>query len=568
MRRLLLSLPILLSLGCEPEPAPPMPGDVTLTRAWQSETFAGCVLASPLEHDGHVIVSTGDGRVVALDPDDGTIVWELVLPEPEGTLAHVIATPVIVGDRLVLTWQVVDATARDPAAGPRSAHHVAVVDLVRGELDPAFPIVTLAASRPSADGSGEVVFRASNALSRSRLVHATTADHELGLVYVSFGNARDIQPWHGWIFELDLDAWRARGAESAIASVLLTSPSNECGIDGESGSDDMICGAGVWSPAGPLLVPDDEHGFALIVPTGNGALDLATRSYAHTLMRVRGPGLSFDPRCDASACAEFDVLDPAPACIASCEDLFVPRLSPEDPPFDAPGCEELTFFECYAALDWDLGANTPARVELASGRVVYVLPAKDGGVYLLDDEHLGTLHDRVQVVAACGAGGVPCEANWAGTMVTQPLIADVDGTPLAIIATFMPDAVHPAGLVALRVIEDEGGAHLEPAWTWPSFDGQEARERFRRHPSGLRLVTIEGEDHVAIVEQGRLGSEPGVLHLVRARDGAHAERVALDGPGQRYAVPLALGTRLIVPSCDQGNAGPGHVEAWDAVVVR
>ncbi|MBZ0120080.1 MAG: hypothetical protein K8H88_24030, partial [Sandaracinaceae bacterium] len=54
----------LATLACgAPEPAPT---GVELTRAWTSEPFAGCVLASPLEHEGRVIVASGDGRIAAL----------------------------------------------------------------------------------------------------------------------------------------------------------------------------------------------------------------------------------------------------------------------------------------------------------------------------------------------------------------------------------------------------------------------------------------------------------------------------------------------------------------------
>src|SRR5690606_25021479 len=157
---------------------------------------------------------------------------------------------------------------------------------------------------------------------------------------------------------------------------------------------DMICGGGVWSPAGPVLVQREDD-YEVLVPTGNGQLDLARRDYANTLMRT-GPGLVFDPGCDPVACADFDPLDPSRACLESCANLFVPRMMPDDPPLGTTSgvCEGLTFFECYAALDWDLGANSPARVELPGGPTVYVLPGKDGGVYLIDADHLGTLYDR------------------------------------------------------------------------------------------------------------------------------------------------------------------------------
>src|SRR5205085_1433948 len=95
----------------------------------------------------------------------------------------------------------------------------------------------------------------------------------------------------------------------------------ECGAEGGDGSSDTKCGAGLWAPSGPLVV-DDAH---LVVPTGNGQLDLARRDYANTLMRI-GPGLAFDPGCDTTACASFSADTLAPACVETCRDLFVPRL--------------------------------------------------------------------------------------------------------------------------------------------------------------------------------------------------------------------------------------------------
>ena len=559
-------------LGCE---ASPPPGELRVVRAWQSETFDGCVLASPLrvEIDGipSIVVASGEGRVALLDPESGLRRAVVDLPVRPGELAYLVATPVIVpGPRLVVAWQDVRAGSGDPAAAPRTSQRVAVIDLRAGALDPAFAVLTLEGSVPTSDGAGTVPFLASNALSRSRLVHAP-AEVGLGRVYVSLGNARDIQPWHGWLFELDLDRWRASPTDTPITSLLVTTPEDDCGVPGTPGDRDMVCGGGVWAPSGPLFLPgasgtaDDE----LIVPTGNGALDLDRHSYAHTLMRVRGPGLDFDAGCDPLLCAGFDVLAPTEACLSSCDDLFVPRLLPGDPPLGAPGCDGLSFFACYAALDWDLGANSPVRVELPGRSAVLVLPAKDGAVYLIDAEHLGTLYDRHEVITPCGAGGARCDADWAGSMVTQPVVTtDADGTPMVIIATFMPGERHDAGLIGLRIEVEGGQPHLVRAWEEPRFGTAEASTWFRRHPSGVSLVEVEGTEYALVVEQGVLGSAPGRMHVVDTHDGTLSALVDLEGPGQRYAVPLVMdtadGARVVVASCDNGNAGPSHMEAWDA----
>src|SRR6185295_8981588 len=199
-------------------------------------------------------------------------------------------------------------------------------------------------------------------------------------------------------------------------------------------------------------------GFDVLVATGNGQLDLGRKDYANSILRLHR-GLAFDPACDPVACAAFDPIAPAPACIESCADQFIPRLLPGDPPFDPPDgrCDGKTFFECYALLDWDLGADSPARVVVPGGDDVLVLPAKDGGVYLVDAEHMGTLHDRIQLTTICGANGGTCTANWAGTMVTVPAVTAVEGTPTLVIPTFQFDHTNPAGLVALQIVRDDAG---------------------------------------------------------------------------------------------------------------
>jgi hypothetical protein len=561
----------LLSGGCD---GPPLgPATVTGARAWRSETFAGCLLASPLETSiegvRSIVAASGDGRIALIDPETGATRASLDLPHADGQLAHVIATPVLVtADRLVVAYQEVLASASDPAAGPRSAHRVVVVDLASMRLDPAFEPVTLEGAVPATLGSGEIPFLASNALSRSRLVHAPSASG-LGHVYVSFGNARDIQPWHGWVFELDLDRW----VSAPISALLLTTPESDCGPAGAPGDREMVCGGGVWAPAGPLFVPAaDGREFELIIPTGNGHLDLDHDLYAHTLLRVRGPGLVLEPGCDETACADFDALAPSQACLSSCENVFVPRLGEGDPPIDAAACEGLSFFECYAALDWDLGANSPLRVALAGGPDVLVLPAKDGSVYLLDADHLGTMYDRHEVNHACGFGMVRCDADWAGTMVTQPVLAaDADGAPLVLVATFMPDEANDAGLVALRIVTAGGAPRLERAWEFPRFGTDDAARRFRRHPSGVALAAIGGVEHALVIEQGQRDASAGVLHVVRVSDGVEAFSAEVEGPGQRYSLPLVtqagVHARVVLASCENGNAGPGHFEAWDLTTV-
>lgn len=526
-----------------------------------TEEFNGCLLGSPIEYRAtegrQVIVTSGDGRVAAISSDSGRTLWSVDLPELRDQMAYVVATPTLIDDhRLAIVWQ--DVPARNPAKGTRSSHRVAVVDLERGALDEGFPIVELTGSAGASDG-GVVDFRPENALSRASLVHAP-ADPGSGYVYVSFGNAADIQPYHGFVFELDIDAWHDRGADAAISAVLVTTPETDCGVPGHSGSYEMVCGGGVWAPAGPEIVETDA-GFDLVIPTGNGVLDPTRRDYAHTMMRLHGPGLAFDDACDPAACAHWNVHSPSVDCMQSCDNLFIPRFPDSMEMLDAESCEGLSFFGCYASLDWDLGSSSPRVADVPNGPRVVLMPAKDGSLYLTDFAKLGTLYDRMQVAETCGANGGNCRAKYAGMMVTKPETTLVDGELLALLATFETDKTNPAGLVGVRVTLRDGKPVLERAWEAPRFDTDEAVSAFRNRPSRVRLFDWHGETHAAVVDLGN-GSQSGTLYLVRVRDGAIRSRQKLEGKGQRFVQPLAIDGRLLIPSCVDGSAGPGHLEAY------
>lgn len=567
LRNAALSSALVIATACGDAPAPgehavdaALP-NVDLARSWRSADLPGCAIASPLvvTSQGQELLLTAltSGVLVATSPTDGSEVFRVPLAAPKGQDAFIAATPGVLGTHVVIATML-----RDEAEGARRrSHAVAVLDLETRALDPRFPLLTLAARVPNFDGTADVEFLPANAFSRSAIPTTRPADMTYGLAYVGFGNTQDIQPWHGWLFELDLDAW-ARG-ENAQSAVLLTTPETDCGTPGMSGSLDMICGGGIWTPSGPTLIEHDTGGFELLVPTGNGQLDLGRRDYANSILRV-GRGLAFEPGCDPVLCAAFDPIDPSPACIASCAHQFIPRLLPGDPPFDPPDgrCDGKTFFECYALLDWDLGANAPARVSVPGGADVLVVPAKDGGVYLVDAEHLGTLHDRLQLTAICGANGGTCTANWAGTMVTVPAATTVRGVPTVLVPTFVFDQTNPAGLVALEIIRDPGGVpRWHRAWEAPSFSSSEAVTRFREHTGRVVLVTLAGIEYAALVDPGPDGGTDGLLYLVRVSDGAIIDRAALDGPGRKYTLPAVLGETLVVASCER-ESGPSHLEAW------
>jgi hypothetical protein len=269
-------------------------------------------------------------------------------------------------------------------------------------------------------------------------------------------------------------------------------------------------------------------------------------------LRVRS-GLDFDPGCDAAACADFDPDEPAPACVESCRDLFIPRvLAGQGPPRPENGlCDGLGMFECWQILDY-IGGSTPVRIELPSGPVL-VYPTKDGHVYLIDAEHLGTLHDRLKLVEICGTAEHECRANWAGMMVTQPAVTEVDGVPLVVVPTFMEDDAHPAGVFGVAVLDDP--PHLETRWRTSPDDPT----RWRIHPS--RVAVDAAGEHAFVLERPANPSERGWLVAIDTASGRELARERMSGPAQRFTLPLVLDDVVVVNSCDS-DQGPGRLEGW------
>lgn len=584
-RAALVALVAAAPVGCGDDDAST---PVRVQQRFVSDAAPGCLYASPLwvEPGGvpFVLSVSEDGLVRGLDPDTGAVRGEVRLVAPEGERPQLLATPVVVDDRwAVLAWQdVTDSFAR-------RRHRVAVVDLERWSVATDFPELVLRASEPTHDGEGTVVFDSTYQLLRARLVHLPDEGDGLGKVYVSLGNGPSIQPFHGWVFELDLDAWRASTADDplddAVSAVLLTTAEDDC-FDGHGA---MTCGGGVWNAAGPQLVDDVDGRPALLVPTGNGRVDFDRGAFAHAVLRV-GEGLDFDPGCDPDACTPFDELDPDPACLASCANVFVPRLGPGDPPLDGgfgapafrqedapqleagetfPDCDppsgRLSFLECYGALDADLGANSPVLVPHPGGEGRLVVQAgKDGALYLFDQETMGVMYDRLQLMPFCGTPDAPCTAFWAGTLVTQPATTTIDGTPVVVLPAFIADSVHAAGIFAVDVVlDDDGRPSFRRRWQAPDPARPGALERFRHHAGRPVVLELAGEPHVAVLEVERSPSRgPGTLWVVRIRDGVVvAEQPITDG-GNRYVLPLVRGDDLYLNTCDKDGRTLGRLEAF------
>lgn len=540
-----------------PEAAPP-----------PERTHAACHLASPRFYEGprgpEVLLSVGH-ELVGVDPTTGNYRWRFSLPAPAGELAFLVGTPRVLGDRLLAYYHTTAATtaARDVNTA-RLRHRVVMFDLVSLALDPDFPPLDLEGSVPVAGGA--VDFVPGQALGRAEVVVGKGPNDTWGKAYLTFGNARDIQPWHGFAFEVDLDRWQGEGVAAARSGLFVTTPEQDCGVPGQSGSRRRICGGGLWAPSGPLLLPA-EGGYRLILAAGNGQLDLARRDYANTLMKV-GPGLQFQPECDASACADFDSDAPAPACSESCRNLFIPRM-PAGEDFSAlvasERCAGLGMYACWAELDY-IGGSTPVFVELNESHRVLLSPAKDGSVSLVDADHLGTLWERRQLVPVCGTATAPCDMDWAGMIVTQPALFEVEGEAVAVIPTFMPDAEQPAGVFALGFALTQSGPRLVERWRWPAVDSPEATTRFRRHPSRAALMEVGGRPWVLLVEPRTSGDAPGRLVVLEGISGALLFDVPLVGRGYRFVEPLVVGDRVYVPTCHT-NAGPSYLEGYQVVAM-
>ncbi|MDD5321971.1 MAG: hypothetical protein PHD43_15450 [Methylococcales bacterium] len=523
-----------------------------------SVTFDESIIASPVldlsQGRPLVIVPASNGIIAALDGETGALDWQISAPTPEGQQAQLISTPAIIGNKLVILYQCLEK-------GVRTSHRLAVIDLTKNQLDEAFPVLVLFAEKPEVDGVGTVKFNPPTAFSHSAVKHAVKPGSQLGYLYAAFGNSGDEQPYHGWLFEIDMDAWQlgSGSAKPAISSVLLTTPETECPITTEYGNQEMICGGGIWTPPGPQIYPSDDE-FELFVPTGNGQIDLARHDYANTIMRLK-PGLKFDSGCDATVCANFNPANPDKACMASCKNLFIPRLLEGDAPLKpASGeCDNKTFWECLAWMDYDLGASAPVKVDMDNGHSVLVQPSKDGGVYLIDAEHLGTQYDRLQIVDVCGTKADECKFGWMGMIVTQPVLTSIDVDPVVVIPTFVADKTHPAGLVALKIVLQEGQPKFKRFWQFPDPSSPEAVQAFRSHPS-LPAIAALGKNEDATLWVVDIGNH-GTLYGVRIKDGALVAKQVLKGAGRQLSFPLIHGNNLYAASIMPGT-NKAMIEAY------
>lgn len=528
------------------------------TAAQPSARFSASIMASPLldESQGKalVIAPVSNGVIAALDSATGAVDWQIQAPTAAGQEAQLVATPLLLGDKLVIVYQCWEQ-------GKRASHRMAVIDTVHKRLHPDFPVLELAAQQTTADGLAKVTFDPAHAFSHAALKYAPKPGADTGWVYAAFGNSADEQPYHGWLFEIDMHAWQHgnTAAHPAISSVLLITPESKCPVTQAYGNQEMICGGGIWTPAG-LQVYAGTDGVELIVPTGNGQTDLKRHDYANSLLRVK-PGLRFDAACDVKLCADFNPEHPTSACLASCQHLFIPRLGEHDAPLrPASGeCDKKSFSECVAWMDYDLGGSAPVKTTLANGVSVLVQPSKDGSVYLLDAQHLGRQYDRLQIVELCGTKTDACKFGWMGMIVTQPVITQIDNQAVVVIPTFVPDQTHPAGLVALKVVLEQGQPKLKRFWQFPNPANPLSLQSFRSHPSLPSLALIDDTDGptVWVVDIGM----QGMLYGIRIKDGALLAKQALQGAGRQLSAPLIYRNNIYISSI-LPNTNQALIEAF------
>ncbi|NOT10475.1 MAG: hypothetical protein HOP23_01340 [Methylococcaceae bacterium] len=543
---------------------PKLTNTISLSRVFPTErnpsvTFDSSIIASPVldvsQDQALIILPVSNGQIAALDSKSGRLVWDVHVPTSGNQSAQLISTPVKVNNKLVVLYQCVEN-------GIRTSHRLAVLDLQQKQWDTTFPILELSAEVMAADGVSTVNFNPPTAFSHSSVKHANKPGFDWGLIYAAFGNSGDTQPYHGWLFEIDLDAWHQHGSSQAISHVLLTTPEAECPVTMEYGNQEMICGGGLWTPAGPQLYPTEGNAqrFELFIATGNGQIDLDRHDYANTVMRLQ-PGLNFDAGCDKQLCQNFNPGQPDQACMASCKNLFIPRPAEGNPPLKPSNkeCDNKSFWECLAWMDYDLGASAPLKFTLKNGQSVLIQAGKDGAVYLIDANHLGTQYDRLPIVALCGTPTDLCKASWMGMIVTQPVLTYIEDAPVVIVPTFVPDQSHAAGVVALKVIEEEGKPKLMRFWQFPNPSTNKAIQTFRNHPS-LPVITTTGSNNHTVVWIIDIATH-GTLYGIRVLDGAVVAEQTLLGAGRQLATPLIYNETLYLPSI-MPTTGKSFVEAY------
>jgi hypothetical protein len=420
-----------------------------------------------------------------------------------------------------------------------------------GEINRDYPQLTFEAKLPVA-GVGAVTFDPEWQLPRA-VTYVPEAGAS-GQAYVTFGANGDQGAWHGWLFAIDLNVWKSGGIRRAITSVFVTTPEADC----DDGTNGKICGGGLWAYDGVQIESNRGGPPTLLAQTGNGRFDLSRQDYGQALLRL-DLDLRFSPQCDWNRCSKDDPRAPSEVCLASCRNLFVPRLLATDPPFRTPdgACGGKTYMECLEIKDWDFGSSTPRRIA-AKGHSYYVTAGKAGDIFLIDGQSLGILYDRKQAVQLCGTKENPCNTPNEGLTMTQPELGYVDGTPTVIIPTYNTDAIHPSGIVAYRVVGIPQHPRLQEAWRVPDPASKEATRWFRAPPTRPIMSTVNHEQILWVADNGKEGRVLGI----RVADGKVLANMRTAGWPMRNARPVIHDGILYLPAAVQGREDLTWIEAY------
>ncbi|MGY4606953.1 hypothetical protein ACVW16_005365 [Bradyrhizobium sp. USDA 4474] len=510
--------------------------------------FRGSFWASPQliqlpKQPPFLLLVASKGAVAAIDLPAGRRLWQTELRQSSDEEILARAAPAQLGDNVLIVYQV---TSQKTGA---TEHRGVVLNLRDGKINRHFPTLVFNANLPATEGE-KVKFDAE--WHQARGVSIVPSPEGLGRAYVTFGGKNDQYAWHGWLFEVDLDRWQ-RSAKEAISAVFVATPETRC----DDGTNGKICGGGMWAYAGPVIY-QGTGGPEIFVQTGNGRLDLSRNDFSQSLLRV-SPGLKFAPECNAQVCAASNPRDPAPACLATCKNLFIPRLLPSDAPLDPPGgdCRNKTYLECLELMDWDFGSSSPVRVQVR-GHPYFVTTGKSGDVFLIDGEVLGVMYDRKRAAAMCGTPTTPCPSPYDGLVITQTAATTIEDKPLVVVATYNIDRANPAGVVAYWVVGTPSEPRLEEAWRVPSPSSSQARTWFRAPPTRPIISSIAEEQVVWIVDNDAAGH----ILAIRARDGRILADARSAGWPMRNSLPVIFNNVLYLPSGVLGREDISWIEAF------
>ena len=173
--------------------------------------------------------------------------------------------------------------------------------------------------------------------------------------------------------------------------------------------------------------------------------------------------------------------------------------------------------------------------------------------------------------------GEECDGVWRGLIAVRPAVAEIDGEPSVIVPTFNPGNHHAAGLVALKIVVDNGMPHFTPLWQFPDPSSADAHEHFRFGPSEAVLASCgQGngdecvwvvdvkewdwpkelpapEDVLDVVERlWKIMTGSATIYGVRVQDGVFVPRIQAAGLGRGKIRPLLHDGAIYLPSRPRG----------------